>query len=367
MEKEEWATIRPRPSTLPPVEWFEGYNLGKIMKGLLVFALLLSIPALADSSFTAQRDVALKQIHSCLEQNYGSSPHCKGLEGNIQVLVNLYKDGDKSVLPTLFMFPNMTEFLADALTADPEPFLTALSHLPEKDQRAVATGIAGGMFGLRDKERVEKITATLSRVQESQRVRLVAQLCLEAVEQRNAMFVVSYFPPGTFTRRAGDFTLRIYSNGMYALGEKPLWPATETKESTYRLTYLPTFGDATVVSLTVMPDGHGQIAIKSMDRDNETVTIERISAVSNENVLPFLSTLNRAHFWEASTELPAPRGRHRTDGEEWILEDVKDGDYHVAVRWSPNFEQQNGDEILFAEAGTLLFKLAGCKHPGGCT
>jgi hypothetical protein len=332
------------------------------MKALAVLALVLSIPAFADPSPTAKRDAALQEIHSCLKSNNVSSRQCKGLNANVQALVEVYRNGDKSVLPTLFMFPYLTDFYGDALLSDAEGFLTALSLLPQKDEKAVANGLAGGMFFLRTKDRFERIVAALRNPSESPVTQAVAQLCLREVEQRNASFIISYFPPETFTGRASDFTERMFASAMYALGEKPLWPTSVTNESIYRLTLLPAFGDAIVVSLTVAADDNGKIATKSMNRDEESVTTERASDVPSDNVVRFLSALDQAHFWQGPAELPSPPGRIRLDGAEWILEGVRDGNYHVAIRWRPDIERQDADETHFAYAGQLLFELAGHNH-----
>ena len=68
----------------------------------------------------------------------------------------------KSVLPTLFRFTYLTDFYGEALLGDPDAFLSALNQLQEKDQKAVAAGIAGPTVGLRNKERFEAIRAVLN-------------------------------------------------------------------------------------------------------------------------------------------------------------------------------------------------------------
>lgn len=331
------------------------------MNAFAVLALVLSVPALADHSAATNRDVALLEIQSCLKNSDEPARQCKNLDANIRTLQEAYRGGDKFLLTTLFKFPYLAEFFGDALVADPEGFLTALSLLPEKDQRAVATGVSGGMFGLRSKDRFERIRAALRGIPEGQPIFSAAQTCLQATERRNADFLVPYFPPGTFTGKAGEFAVRMYASGMYALGEKPWWPTPAADRPSYRLTYLSSFGDAVVVTLMVVGDGSGEIAVRSFNWEKELVTDDRTVTITKGEVVRFLGALDQAHFWQASTELPAPKGRLRTDGTEWIMEGVKEGDYHVAVRWSPDFERQDADEIRFADAGQLLFKLAGRK------
>ena len=60
----------------------------------------------------------------------------------------MYRQGDKIVLSTLLKFTYLTHFYGETLVSDPDGFLTAVSQLSEAGQRAVATGIAGRMFGV---------------------------------------------------------------------------------------------------------------------------------------------------------------------------------------------------------------------------
>jgi len=332
------------------------------MKSASLFALLVSILSYADSSPAARRDAALKAINACIQRNEASSRECKKIDANVQTVVEVYKQGDKTVLPTLFKFTYLTDFYGEALLADPDGFLTEMGRLPEKDQKAVVAGIAGGMFGIRTKERFEAIRALLREVPDSDPIKTTSQACLRAVERKNASFFLSYFPPQTFASRAADYRLRWYSADMYALGERPLWPPSTEHETIYRLTYLPAFSGPSVITLTVSPGGEGRVAIKTIDGDREVTKIDDTSAVSRDQLARFLSLLDQAHFWDAPTELPS-RG---FDGAEWIMEGVKDGNYRTVVRWCPDMEHQTADEIWFGDAGHLLFELAGHKHIGGC-
>jgi len=172
------------------------------MRSTSLFALLVSILCYADSSLNARRDLALKAINACIQRNEVSSRECKKLNKNVQTLVEIYKQGDKTVLPTLFKFTYLTGFYVEALLADPDAFLTEMSRLSEKDQKAVATCIAGGIFGLRTKERFDAVMALLREIPDSSPIKTTAQICLSAVERKNASFFLSYFPPQTFTGRA---------------------------------------------------------------------------------------------------------------------------------------------------------------------
>lgn len=124
----------------------------------------MSIRAFADSPPSAKRDAALKAINACIQRNEVSSRRCRKLNENVETLVEIYEQGDKSVLPTLFRFTYLTNFYGEALLADPDGFLSALAQLREKDQKAVAAGIAGPTVGLRSKEPFEAIRTVFNDV-----------------------------------------------------------------------------------------------------------------------------------------------------------------------------------------------------------
>jgi hypothetical protein len=332
------------------------------IKSALILVLLISILSSADSTASARRDAAIKAINACIQRNEVSSRECRKLNANVETLVDVYQQGDKTVLPTLLKFTYLTDFYGDALLSDPDGFLTAMSQLQEKDQKAVATGIAGGMFGLRSKERFEAIRALLRAIPDSAPIKTTSQDCLKTLERTNASFFQTYFPPQTFTSRAGAFQVRWYSADMYALGEKPLWPPSSEVETTYRLTYLPAFTGPTVVTVSVSHDGDGKISIKTINGEREVTTVDETVSAPRDQVIRFFTLLDQANFWTTPTELP----RIGNDGAEWIMEGVKDGKYRTVVRWCPDIDRQSAEEIRFAEAGRLLFEIAGHKHTGGC-
>jgi len=327
-----------------------------------ILLLSVSIPSFGDSPPIAKRDAALKSINTCMQRNEVSSRKCRNLNANVETLVEVYKQGDKSVLSTLFRFTYLTDFYGEALLADPDGFLGALSQLQEKDQKAVAAGIAGPMVGLRSKERFEAIRAALNGVPDTAPLKATSQRCLKTLERKNAAFFRTYFPPQTFASAAADFQVRWYSAEMYALGEKPLWPPSTGPGATYRLTYIPAFSGPTFITLSVPPDGKGQVAIKTIDGEREVINTDENRSASRDQLDRFSAFLEGARYWTTPTELP----RTGLDGAEWILEGVMNGKYRVVVRWCPDIERKSDEEIPFAKACHLLFEMAGHKHVDGC-
>ena len=215
------------------------------------------------------------------------------------------------------------------------------------------------MFRLRDVERFNAIRALLTRIPESLPTKGVAEMTLKTLETNNAALFVEYFPPKTFTGPAADFQVSWYSRDMYALGEKPLWPPSSGDEATYRLTYLGAFTGPKAVTLTVLPDGTGQVRMKVLRDSGDDRKGDYNAVASQERVSDFLRHLDRSHFWDMSTESPH-RGH---DGADWILEGVQGGRYHLVARWCPDM-QHTPEDASFAELGRVLFDLAAYKLSG---
>jgi hypothetical protein len=328
---------------------------------LSVLALAASVLSYGQTSLTTRRDKALKGIDACLRRNEVSSRECKHLNQDVETLVEVYRGGDKSVLPTLFRFTYLTDFYDEALLSDSDGFLTAMTQLSQKEQQAVAAGIAGA-FGLRDADRLKAIRELLANVPDASPTKAVAEVSLKTVETKNASLFVKYFPPGTFTSRAADFQVAWYSSDMYQLGETPLWPPSSENEKTFRFTYLGAFSGPKAVTLTVLPDGGGKAKMTMIHQLPEQAKGEQLSTVPANRVSDFLKHLDRAHFWEMPTE-----SQHRGfDGAEWLMEGVQDGRYHIAVRWCPALYEHSQEDAAFAEAARYLLQLAGQKPTGGC-
>lgn len=326
------------------------------MKTQLLAVTPLAIALVATSSFgqaalAERRDNALNQIQACLRRNEVSSRECRKLNSAVEALVDVYQQGDKSVLPTLLKFTYLTRFYGDALLSDRDGFLTAASRLPEPDQRAVAHGVAGGMFRL-PKERFEAIQRVLADVPQSSPLYGVATTFLQTTRTNNAALFLDYFPPQTFTSRAADFQVYWYSRDLFALGEKPFWPASSQNETSYRMTVLPAFSGPRTAVLTILPDGRGRIRVKVIGAKGQIET-EKTGTVPPHRVVAFSAQLNDLGFWDLPTESPT-RG---FDGAEFILEGAGSSRYHITVRWCPG-------KTPFGDLAQSIFELAGYKLDG---
>jgi hypothetical protein len=396
------------------------------MKKAWIFTVLLSVLSFAESSPSAKHDKTIKDVNAAIQSHEVSSGQCKRLGADIETLSELYEEGDKSVLPTLFRvtssgksvscehyavlrdvsgfllgnalshgnrtaavdqsqskrqtnvasaFGYLREFYRKALLNDPVGFVTAMGKLPDQDQKVIAFAIAGGTFGLH-KEAYDAIDAALKGIPDSESTKATSQACLETLERVNAPFAETYFPPKTFTSADAEFQIRWFTLSMYRLGEKPLWPASGEAPTTYRLTYIPSgmiqlpygpvstpaFSGPTAITFSLLPDGSARVAIRTSYFSRDGSSSEVDETRS--------ATDNQLQQFFAQLEkanfwtTPTELPRTNVQGADWVMEGVKDGKYRTVARRCPDLERQSAEEDQFAKAGRLLFEMAGHKWAG---
>jgi|SRR5277367_2366322 len=326
---------------------------------IFVLAFVLSSATRADSVTKAEQDKAQKRIDACLRRNEVSSRECKHLKRNIQTLVEVYRQGDKTVLPTLLHFTYLTDFLAEALIADPDGFLSAVNLLSVKDRRDVTIGVGGSVNGV-PRARFDELRTILKNVPESSPNYDLARKCLTNVEVLNADLFVSYFPPQAFPG-AGEFKSHWFSQELYALKQQPLWPPQPENEGTFRVSVLVSYPfSSESVTLKILPDGSGQVVLVSSDISGTRAEAGAVHDISPAAVSDFVAAVERADLWNLPVEGEPPRSCYVLDGAQWILEAVQNGKYHVVVRLCPV-----GTSI--GTLGQTLFSFANQKSHGECS
>jgi hypothetical protein len=162
---------------------------------------------------------------------------------------------------------------------------------------------------------------------------LAAALFLSAQE--------SNFPKGALSdnARQDEFRTVWYSTHLKALQELSLLQLAQNPAvQSYRFLWLRTFHHPVVVRLDFKSDGTGAITTKVASgaggyKPGHLVE-NTTRPLSREQMEKFLVAVKRAQFWELpSHETPATEG---CDGAQWIIEGVKDGEYHVVDRWTPS-------------------------------
>jgi len=149
-----------------------------------------------------------------------------------------------------------------------------------------------------------------------------------------------YFPPLVFSNdvRLDEFVSNWYSSELEILEEPSLLGIAERHSGeAYRFLWLRSFHHPIAVRLDVRPDGIGVLSSKvatgaaGFPRKSAHL-IENVSRpISREQTQAFLRQVKKLDFWA----LPSCDEHRGEDGAEWIVEAVKEGKYHVVVRWSP--------------------------------
>lgn len=163
---------------------------------------------------------------------------------------------------------------------------------------------------------------------------------------REALLRQNYFPAGIFNQNPNAIRMELYDAAyLCQMGEPSLLQAAKDSESTtYRFLLLGNHRGFSA-RLTLRADGNGEIDGRELVIDFD-VKDSRYTPhpalrkgsllVRKEQVHRFLALLQKAGFWSMKTNDDMPVG---LDGTHWILEGVRNHNYHVVDRWSP----ENGD------------------------
>jgi len=175
-----------------------------------------------------------------------------------------------------------------------------------------------------------------------------------------------YFPPGVFDKspQKDESAANYYGRFLKALHEPSLWELSRQKPEAevYRFLWLRTFHRPIAIRLVVRKSGSGWINFhmtsgKGGDQPGRIARYS-ISWLTKNRTQSFLMELDSVDFWHlptcASDQNPA-----KPDGAHWVVEGVKNGQYHLIERWSP----EPPDPVR--EIGLLAIKLGRIRglHP----
>ena len=192
-----------------------------------------------------------------------------------------------------------------------------------------------------------------------------SNLVLALTLASGALSAQQYFPPGVLDKnpRWDQLITNWYSSHLKALREPSLWELSrqDPKAEAYRFLWLRSFHHPIAVRLVVRADGSGWINLRETRGEGGDVSggggINRygVSWLRKSLTQSFLVEVQNADFWNLPTFLdPDPNIAH-LDGAQWIVEGVRNGEYHVVDWWSP----QAGDPVR--AIGLLALKLGRFK------
>ena len=153
-----------------------------------------------------------------------------------------------------------------------------------------------------------------------------------------------YFPPRAFVEEdlpgerndIGDLLAGDFSRHLRAMNEPSLWGASQRDKrvNVYRFLWLPTWERPVAVRVERVGDG-ATVSLVQLDGaggyDPGKIAINRRVTVGQKEWHRLTTLVGRAGLWDMPTRI-TDLGH---DGENFLVEGVADGKYHVVYRWTP--------------------------------
>jgi hypothetical protein len=146
-----------------------------------------------------------------------------------------------------------------------------------------------------------------------------------------------YFPEGSLSNNAESdkFREEWYAKCLRAMSELPLSDQV-IGQHVYRLTWLRTFHHPMIFRLEFAKNGTAELHVKVTSGaggyDPGVMTVNKTVPLSKTQTETILAGLEQIKFWAMASHFES----FGADGAQWIVEGVKDTQYHVVDRWSPD-------------------------------
>ena len=154
---------------------------------------------------------------------------------------------------------------------------------------------------------------------------------------------IAYFPDHVLgdDARVEKFKVDWYSKGLTALHEPSLWEESKNhKTPIYRFLWLRSFHHPVSVRLDVQSDSTGLVTTKVTSGQGGyspgKIIENQIRKLTREQTRWFLDLVDEVKFWDLPTNPPKESDVIGVDGAQWIVEGVRDAQYHIVDRWSPD-------------------------------
>lgn len=152
-----------------------------------------------------------------------------------------------------------------------------------------------------------------------------------------------YFPIGVFNKNPGlsEWVARWYASELRALEEPSLYKNENSTSSevaknadaeAYRITILPTWGNP----IAIRVQRHGELYSLSARRLDGQAGYDPGKLVESKDITLNLQDSQRLSILIQNVDffqMPKEDNISGMDGDEWIIEGVSKGNYHVAWRW----------------------------------
>jgi hypothetical protein len=188
----------------------------------------------------------------------------------------------------------------------------------------------------------------------------------------SVLLAQDYFPLGALGKDAAShqFSVDWYSKHLKALHEPSLWELSrkDPHAEVYRFLWLRSFDHPMAVRLVIRSSGSGASGSGWMNSrmtsgqgglEPGRITRYNVFLLTKAKTQEFLNALESANFWNLPALPEANEEEVHLDGAQWIVEGVRNGQYHVVDRWSP----EKGDPVR--EFGLVALKLGRFKIRSG--
>lgn len=168
-----------------------------------------------------------------------------------------------------------------------------------------------------------------------------------------------YFPKGIFYDREelDSFINSWYSKNLIAFNEPSLYElSSDTNIICYRFVCLRTFDNPFLIRILQNKDGTGLLYFKRSSgaggyEPGELIE-EKTIVISKENMNKLLNKIENEHYWKLDNK-DRSMG---CDGSQWIIEGIKNGNYHLVDRWSPETGSIKVLGLYFIELAQMTIK-----------
>lgn len=144
------------------------------------------------------------------------------------------------------------------------------------------------------------------------------------------------------------------------MGEPALFQTDDQASEVYRFLWLRSFHRPVALRLQ-NAGGQKTLVVRQLNGkggyEPGVLVVDKKIKIDAQEWDAFVRLLDEANYWHLATT-DTTLG---FDGAEWVLEAVKDGQYHIVDRWSPHESCSSEEELKFRDACLYLSELSGLE------
>ena len=170
-----------------------------------------------------------------------------------------------------------------------------------------------------------------------------------------------YFPlkkhsEDTTNNSLDTFVNTWYSKMLFALKE-PILKNYRGDKEIYRFTWLRTFHHPASIRIEKQNNIirlFAKVCKGAGGYEPDSIIFDTTISIATDEWGVLKSKIKDTHFWQLKTEKREDVGK---DGSEWIIEAIKENNYHMVSRWTPSIDRQENFRII----GEYLLSLSKIK------